>query len=209
MSSPKISDQRARILASTRALFGQNGYAGTTTRQILAAARVANGALYHAFPGGKPEIAGALYEQAARALRDALSEKKTPKVASEYPKPEALIKSLVGVFFTWREGHQDLAGFIAEMEACPPDDLARPFIDGARVALHVTLMNICKPIIEGKTLHRLPAPLLEATILGPSKTAMQAWDQIMSAGVILPKSLISALAAAAAASMIAVGRRLY
>ena len=208
MSSPKISDQRARILASTRALFGQNGYAGTTTRQILAAAGVANGALYHAFENGKPEIAGALYEQAARALRDALSEKKAPKIASEYPKPEALIKSLVGVFFTWREGHQDLAGFMAEMEACPPEDPARPVINSARKALHDLLWDICMPIIGRPALNRLPAPLLEATILGPAKCAMQAWGPIMSTGTIRPNALVSALAAAAAASMTAVSRQL-
>lgn len=47
---------RKKLLASAQYLFAQNGYNGTTVRMINRSVDLADGLLYHYFPGGKKEI---------------------------------------------------------------------------------------------------------------------------------------------------------
>jgi AcrR family transcriptional regulator len=58
---------RAALTAAARALFAQRGYADVSTEEIVRAAGVTRGALYHHF-AGKRELFEAVYEELEREL---------------------------------------------------------------------------------------------------------------------------------------------
>jgi AcrR family transcriptional regulator len=53
---------RAALVAAARPLFASRGYAGVATEELVRAAGVTRGALYHQF-GGKEELFAAVFEQ--------------------------------------------------------------------------------------------------------------------------------------------------
>ena len=55
-------EARERIVAAATDLFGRQGYEATTTRQIVAAAEVTKGALYHWF-SSKEELLTSIYRE--------------------------------------------------------------------------------------------------------------------------------------------------
>ena len=62
---------RAALLAAARELFGERGYAATPTEDVVAAAGVTKGALYHHF-GGKQELFRVVHEQLLHDISDAV-----------------------------------------------------------------------------------------------------------------------------------------
>jgi AcrR family transcriptional regulator len=72
-----MSDTRRRILTATNELFRRGGYHGTSLKEVIVAAGVTTGSLYHFFPGGKAELAaaaltdsGASYQQLFELIAD-------------------------------------------------------------------------------------------------------------------------------------------
>ncbi len=53
---------RGRLITTARRLFAENGFAATSTEEILSAAAVSRGALYHHFPS-KTDLFQATFEQ--------------------------------------------------------------------------------------------------------------------------------------------------
>src|SRR5687767_6457834 len=58
---------RAALTSAARRLFADRGYAGVGTEEIVRAAGVTRGALYHHF-SGKPDLLEAVYEQIEREI---------------------------------------------------------------------------------------------------------------------------------------------
>ena len=54
---------RRKLIDTARTLFAENGYAATSVRQLHRAAGLADGSLYHYFPGGKQELFHAIIEE--------------------------------------------------------------------------------------------------------------------------------------------------
>jgi TetR/AcrR family transcriptional repressor of lmrAB and yxaGH operons len=59
---PRPDRSRAALVDSAALLFRRQGYAATGVNQILEAANVKAGSLYHHFPGGKQELAAAVVD---------------------------------------------------------------------------------------------------------------------------------------------------
>jgi AcrR family transcriptional regulator len=63
---------RGELVAAGRRLFAERGYAGVGTEEIVRAAGVTRGALYHHF-AGKPQLFEAVYEQVERELTEKIA----------------------------------------------------------------------------------------------------------------------------------------
>jgi AcrR family transcriptional regulator len=63
---------RNALIAAARPLFAERGYAGVGTEEIVRAAGVTRGALYHHFDG-KGELFEAVYEQVERELAERIA----------------------------------------------------------------------------------------------------------------------------------------
>jgi AcrR family transcriptional regulator len=63
----RAEETRAALLAAARALFAERGYAGVGTEEIVRAARLTRGALYHHF-GGKEDLFRAVYEEVEQEI---------------------------------------------------------------------------------------------------------------------------------------------
>jgi AcrR family transcriptional regulator len=72
---------RAALIATARRLFADRGYAGVATEELVRAAGVTRGALYHHFEG-KAELFGAVFEQIEAELAERLA---TESLAKEDP----------------------------------------------------------------------------------------------------------------------------
>jgi AcrR family transcriptional regulator len=64
---------RAALVAAARGLFGERGYAAVGTEEIVRAAGVTRGALYHHF-GGKRDLLEAVYRQVEEEAAQRVSE---------------------------------------------------------------------------------------------------------------------------------------
>jgi TetR/AcrR family transcriptional repressor of lmrAB and yxaGH operons len=60
-------------VSSAASLLRQRGYAATSTTDVLRAAGVTTGSLYHHFPGGKEDLAIAALNASANTVHDALA----------------------------------------------------------------------------------------------------------------------------------------
>lgn len=63
---------RDALIAAARPLFAEHGYAGVSTEEIVRAAGVTRGALYHHF-GGKRDLFEAVYERVERELAERIA----------------------------------------------------------------------------------------------------------------------------------------
>ena len=71
---------RQALLEAGRRLFGERGYANTSTEDVVALAGVTKGALYHHF-GGKPDLFRAIFEEVKHEISD--------RVAAVFMEPDA------------------------------------------------------------------------------------------------------------------------
>jgi AcrR family transcriptional regulator len=86
---------RQALLDAARALFGSQGYAATSLDEIVAAAAVTKGALYHHF-ADKESLFRAVFEQVEREVSD--------KAVAEFLQPDAWQALIVGCRL-WVEAH--------------------------------------------------------------------------------------------------------
>jgi AcrR family transcriptional regulator len=81
-----VADTRQALVDAARTLFTEQGYAATGTEEIVAAARVTRGALYHHFHD-KSDLFRAVMEQIAREVAEHLidAELSRPAAPSQPP----------------------------------------------------------------------------------------------------------------------------
>lgn len=65
---PRPDRSRAALVESATTLFRRQGYAATGVNQILEAAEVKAGSLYHHFPDGKQQLAAAVVDRAGQGI---------------------------------------------------------------------------------------------------------------------------------------------
>jgi AcrR family transcriptional regulator len=65
-----MGDTRERLLAASNESFRRRGYNGTSLKHITVGAGAPIGSLYHFFPGGKDELAGAAIATSGQAYRE-------------------------------------------------------------------------------------------------------------------------------------------
>lgn len=79
-----MADTRQALVDAARALFTAQGYAATGTEEIVAAARVTRGALYHHFQD-KTDLFRAVMEQIAREVAEHLIDAELSRPAAPSP----------------------------------------------------------------------------------------------------------------------------
>jgi AcrR family transcriptional regulator len=65
-----MSDTKGRLLTATAELFRQQGYNGTSLKQVTQAAGAPFGSLYHFFPGGKVQLGEEVLRTSGRAYQE-------------------------------------------------------------------------------------------------------------------------------------------
>ena len=90
-------ETRAALIAAARTLFGTNGYAATSTEEIVAEAGVTKGALYHHFTD-KERLFRVVFEQ--------IQEEVASGAAAEFMRPNAWEALLLGCQL-WIKAHSE------------------------------------------------------------------------------------------------------
>jgi AcrR family transcriptional regulator len=85
---------RGALLAAARRLFAEHGYDEVSAEQIVRAAGVTRGALYHHF-GGKPELLDAVYDQLEREVTERIAR---VVLGSELESPLEAMRAGIGAF---------------------------------------------------------------------------------------------------------------
>ena len=147
-----VDATRTALLDSAEALFAQKGFAATSLDEVVSAARVTKGALYHHFRGGKLAVFEAVFERADRRLAD--------RIAAAVP-ADATLWELVEV------------GIDAYLEACTDPVLRRIMFQEGPVALgwsrwreldgcasRELLAAAVSGLLEAGEIRPQPAPLL-------------------------------------------------
>ena len=88
----QAAESRERLLKSAAALFAQKGYRGTSIREINRSIDMADGLLYHYFPGGKKEIFLKVYEDSLKKALDSFKEGRNTEENTVLPLAEMLEK---------------------------------------------------------------------------------------------------------------------
>jgi AcrR family transcriptional regulator len=88
---------RAALVSAARELFGDQGYAATSTEEIVARAGVTKGALYHHFPD-KEAVFRAVFEQVQREVSD--------QAVAEFNQPDSWDALVMGCQL-WIDAHLD------------------------------------------------------------------------------------------------------
>lgn len=68
MRQEQAAETKQKLLASARTLFAERGFSGTPVRSINRSVGLADGLLYHYFPGGKKEIFQVIVEDSFRQI---------------------------------------------------------------------------------------------------------------------------------------------
>lgn len=75
MREAQAAETRKKLLDSAQSLFAEKGYKGTSVRAINRSVNLADGLLYHYFPGGKKEIFQVIVELNVKQILTELMQK--------------------------------------------------------------------------------------------------------------------------------------
>lgn len=115
-----VADTRKALVAAARTLFAERGFANTGTEDIVAAARVTRGALYHHFRD-KADLFRTVMAECAQELAERLVEQETRRARAGDEDPWQLLRT----------------GFQSFLDACTDTDFQRiVLIEGPAVLGH-------------------------------------------------------------------------
>ena len=106
-----MADTRQALVDAARALFTAQGYAATGTEEIVAAARVTRGALYHHFQD-KTDLFRAVMEQIAREVAEHLIDAELSRPAAPSPGQPAGQPAAQPPADAWDEVRDGLRAFL-------------------------------------------------------------------------------------------------
>lgn len=86
----QAAETRSKLLESAQKLFAEKGYKGTSVRMINRSIGLADGILYHYFPGGKKEIFKAVLRDHITQIMDALEDRGKIKEYTRMPLDQVL-----------------------------------------------------------------------------------------------------------------------
>ena len=96
---------RRKLIDAARKLFAQEGYAGTSVRQLHRAAGLADGSLYHYFPGGKQELFHAIIEE---ELNQIVSDTANREMDYSDQKLEQVLEEIYQIWQGLLDGHYEI-----------------------------------------------------------------------------------------------------
>lgn len=88
----QAAETRKKLLDSAQNLFAEKGYKGTSVRAINRSVNLADGLLYHYFPGGKKEIFQVIVELNVKQILKELKQKNRIDIYLPMPLEEVLEK---------------------------------------------------------------------------------------------------------------------
>lgn len=88
----QAAETRKKLLDSAQNLFAEKGYKGTSVRAINRSVNLADGLLYHYFPGGKKEIFQVIVELNVKQILKELKQKNRIDIYLSMPLEEVLEK---------------------------------------------------------------------------------------------------------------------
>ena len=106
-----MADTRQALVDAARAIFTAQGYAATGTEEIVAAARVTRGALYHHFQD-KTDLFRAVMEQMAREVAEHLIDAELSRPAAPSPGQPAGQPAAQPPADAWDEVRDGLRAFL-------------------------------------------------------------------------------------------------
>ncbi len=116
----QVTDTRQALVEVARTLFAERGYAATGTEDIVAAARVTRGALYHHFRD-KADLFRAVMAECAQEMAERLVEQETLRAQAEQGDSWQLLRT----------------GFQSFLDACTDPDFQRiVLVEGPAVLGH-------------------------------------------------------------------------
>lgn len=74
MRNEQAAITRKKLIDAAQTLFAQKGYAATAVREINRSINMADGLLYHYFPGGKKEILRTIVDENVKEITGAMSQ---------------------------------------------------------------------------------------------------------------------------------------
>ena len=75
MRQEQAAETKQKLLDSARKLFAERGFSGTPVRSINRSVGLADGLLYHYFPGGKKEIFQVIVEESFRRILEEIHQR--------------------------------------------------------------------------------------------------------------------------------------
>lgn len=126
MRQEQAAATRRKLLDSAGKLFAQNGYKGTSVRSINRNVGVADGLLYHYFPGGKEEIFMTIVKESMKNFEQELASEEMIAAYEAMPIEEVLDNMFLN-FMNAIEKHIDIMRILLK------DNEAKEIISQERV----------------------------------------------------------------------------
>lgn len=116
MRQEQAAATKRKLLESAQKMFAENGYNGTSVRMINRDANLADGLMYHYFPGGKKEIFEAVVRENVMQMKEDLDSRLSVERCLDMPLCEVLELAYVSFTETVEEHLNILSILLREKE---------------------------------------------------------------------------------------------